>query len=111
MSLETAAYFYTCTYERTVYNFMLRWFAYEKWKKGFITSGPDHNLPIYFTNWALITGLTDEEVLINSMIFMVAGYDTTATTLCWLAYDLALNPEIQEKVFVEINTSIGQVIA
>ena len=44
------------------------------------------------------------------MIFMVAGYDTTATTLCWLAYDLALNPEIQEKVFEEINTSIGQVI-
>ena len=56
-----------------------------------------------------IEGLTDQEVLINSMIFMVAGYDTTATTLCWLAYDLATNPDIQERLIEEIDSEIGQV--
>ena len=57
-----------------------------------------------------ITGLTDQEVLINSMMFMVAGYDTTATTLCWLTYDLATNPDVQEKLIEEIDSEIGQVL-
>ena len=56
-----------------------------------------------------IEGLTDEEVLINSIVFMVAGYDTTATTLCWLAYDLATNPDIQERLIGEIDSELGQV--
>ena len=44
------------------------------------------------------------------MVFMVAGYDTTATTLCWLAYDLATHPDIQETLIEEIDSEIGQVI-
>ena len=54
-------------------------------------------------------GLTDAEVLINSIIFMVGGYDTTATTLFWLAYDLSVNPDVQEKLIDEIDSEIGQV--
>lgn len=52
-------------------------------------------------------GLTDVEVLINSIIFMVAGYDTTATTLSWLIYDLVTNPDCQDKLIQEIDTEIG----
>ena len=40
---------------------------------------------------------------------MIAGYETTATTLCWLAYDLATNPDIQERLIDEIDSEIGQV--
>lgn len=53
-------------------------------------------------------GLTDTEVAMNSMLFMLAGYDTTATTLEWLVYDLVLHPEVQDKLFEEIESEIGQ---
>ncbi|GFS63617.1 cytochrome P450 3A21, partial [Nephila pilipes] len=35
-------------------------------------------------------------------MFFVAGYDTTATTLAHASYFLALNPEIQNKLFAEL---------
>ncbi|XP_052227092.1 cytochrome P450 3A21-like isoform X9 [Dreissena polymorpha] len=53
-------------------------------------------------------GLTDEEILINSIIFMLAGYDTTAAGISWVLYELALNPEIQEKLVNAINDEIGE---
>ena len=40
---------------------------------------------------------------------MVAGYDTTAITLCWLSYQLALNPDVQDKLIAEIDQNIGKV--
>ena len=55
------------------------------------------------------SGMNDEEVLINSIIFMIAGYETTAVTLCWLAYELALNPEVQDKLIAEIDEKVGKV--
>lgn len=53
-------------------------------------------------------GLTNDEILANSIIFMIAGYETTATTLVWLTYDLMVNPEVQEKLIAEIDQEIGQ---
>ena len=54
-------------------------------------------------------GLTDEEVLVNSTVFMTAGYDTTAVALSWLTYELSLHPDIQEKLANEINEQVGKV--
>lgn len=34
----------------------------------------------------------------NAILFFIAGYDTTANTLSYLFYELALNQEVQEKV-------------
>lgn len=56
-----------------------------------------------------LTGLTKEELGGNSVMFMVAGYETTATTLTFTAYCLATNPECQEKLIAEIDSTIGQV--
>ena len=42
---------------------------------------------------------------------MVAGYDTTAITLCWFSYQLALNPDVQDKLIAEIDQNIGKVIS
>jgi len=42
--------------------------------------------------------LTDEEIVAHSIVFLLAGYETTANTLAYTSYLLALNPEIQEKL-------------
>ena len=46
----------------------------------------------------------------NSMLFMLAGYDTTATSLEWIVYELVLHPEVQDRLFEEIDSEIGKVL-
>ena len=36
-------------------------------------------------------------------VFLAAGYETTATTLSYVSYHLALNPDIQQKLREEID--------
>ena len=48
--------------------------------------------------------MTDNQVLANALVFLVAGSDTTATTLAFASYSLALHPDIQEKLQSEIDT-------
>ena len=47
--------------------------------------------------------ITDEEIVTNSILFLLAGYETTANTLAYTSYLLALHPEIQEKLQTEID--------
>ncbi|RLW01623.1 hypothetical protein DV515_00007834 [Chloebia gouldiae] len=48
--------------------------------------------------------LTDTEVLAQAFIFIFAGYEPTSNTLGFLAYELAMHPDVQEKVLQEIDT-------
>ena len=59
-------------------------------------------LNINFTN----KYLTENEILAQAWIFFVAGYETTATTLSFCSYELALNPQCQEKLYEEVNSAI-----
>ena len=54
-----------------------------------------------------MTGLTKDEVLAQGMVFLPTAYDTTAASVAFLLYNLALNPEIQEKVHEEIDRVAG----
>ena len=47
--------------------------------------------------------LTDLEIVSYSVVFFLAGYETTASTLAYTSYLLALNPEVQEKLCAEID--------
>ena len=47
--------------------------------------------------------LTDEEIVANSIVFLLVGNETTANTLAFTSYLLALNPEIQEKLQAKID--------
>ncbi|XP_041470075.1 cytochrome P450 3A24-like [Lytechinus variegatus] len=47
--------------------------------------------------------LTDNEVLAQVLIFFTAGSETTTTLLGFIAYSLATNPEVQEKLIQEID--------
>ena len=55
------------------------------------------NLNIY-----LFTGLSHNEIVGNGIIFLIAGYETTSTALNFLTYALAVHPDVQEKVWEEI---------
>ncbi|EFX88290.1 hypothetical protein DAPPUDRAFT_311602 [Daphnia pulex] len=48
----------------------------------------------------------DEIIMAQSTIFMLAGFDTTATTLTNTCFQLARNPEIQEKLYESIVTKM-----
>ena len=46
----------------------------------------------------------DEDIIIaTAMVILVAGYDTTGLTLSFMAYELASNPDIQEKLQEEVD--------
>ncbi|CAF0773946.1 unnamed protein product [Adineta steineri] len=47
--------------------------------------------------------LTREEIVSNIFIFMLAGYETTSTTLAFATYELARHPEVHRKLQAEID--------
>jgi cytochrome P450 len=47
--------------------------------------------------------LSTGEIITDSMTFMLAGYETSSNFLMFASYLLALNPEIQEKLFQSIS--------
>ena len=46
--------------------------------------------------------LSDDEVIAQAFIFFLAGYETTATTLSYSTYELAINQNIQHQLYEEI---------
>lgn len=48
--------------------------------------------------------MTVDEVLAQSVIFLIAGYETSSTTLGFACYSLATNADIQEKLQKEIDS-------
>lgn len=52
--------------------------------------------------------LTELEIIANSVLFFFAGFDTTASTLSFCLYELAKNPDIQERLHQEVKKAIEQ---
>lgn len=46
---------------------------------------------------------TDEELIPQCFIFFLAGFDTTSTLMAFTAYELAVNQDVQTKLYNEIN--------
>lgn len=52
-------------------------------------------------------GMSDEDIVINGIIFLAAGYETTASLLSMMTHSLAAYPEYQERLFDEIDRTVG----
>nr|XP_003229614.2 PREDICTED: cytochrome P450 3A9 [Anolis carolinensis] len=50
--------------------------------------------------------LTDEEILANAVIFIFAGYEATSNILCYMLYELAIHPDVQQKLQDEIDAAL-----
>lgn len=47
--------------------------------------------------------ITDEDIAAQAFICFVAGFDSVATLMYFMAYELALQPDVQEKLQAEID--------
>ncbi len=53
-------------------------------------------------------GMTSHQVRDELMTIFLAGHETTANALSWALYAISKHPEIQAKLFNEVNSIIGQ---
>ncbi|XP_075548970.1 cytochrome P450 3A8-like isoform X1 [Dermacentor variabilis] len=51
--------------------------------------------------------LSEDEALAQCVLFFLAGHDTTSSVLSYAAYLLALNPEVQAKLRMEVDECIA----
>lgn len=59
--------------------------------------------------WA--AGLTDEEVIIQALIFTVIGNNNMASSVALAAYNLAVHPQLQNKLQAEIDRTFPGKVA
>ncbi|OQV25021.1 Cytochrome P450 3A9 [Hypsibius exemplaris] len=52
--------------------------------------------------------LTENELVANCFVFLLAGYETTANALAFSTYLLAKHPEVQERLYADIMLAMGE---
>ena len=47
--------------------------------------------------------MTIDDIVAQAFIFFLAGFDTSSTVMCYIVYELAINPDVQEKLREEVD--------
>ncbi|XP_071114765.1 cytochrome P450 3A14-like [Haliotis cracherodii] len=66
------------------------------------------SIDISDANQKTIKKMSRDEILGQMFMFIIAGYETTASSLNFLAHSLAVHPDIQRKVVDEIHQHLDQ---
>jgi len=53
-----------------------------------------------------VSKLSDEEIVAQAILFLLAGYETSSNTLSFTLYYLAVNPDVQDKLRKEITEAM-----
>ena len=53
-----------------------------------------------------VSRLTDDEIVAQCVVFLLAGFETSSNTLGFTLYYLAVNPDVQDKLRIEIKDAI-----
>ncbi len=56
----------------------------------------------YIGTHYFVSALADKEILVQAVIFMVAGYETTSVLMSFFFYVMVTDPVIQENIYDEI---------
>ncbi|KAF5279812.1 hypothetical protein FQA39_LY18234 [Lamprigera yunnana] len=52
--------------------------------------------------------LTDEDITAQALIFFFAGFDSVSTLMCFMAHELAVNVDVQERLQSEVDDTFHQ---
>jgi len=55
-----------------------------------------------------ISELDDEDIISQSILFFLAGFDTTSTLLCFVSHLLATHPDVQKRLQKEIDKTLQE---
>jgi cytochrome P450 len=52
--------------------------------------------------------LDDEDIIAQSLLFFVAGFDTSSTLMCFASHLLAVHPDVQTRLQEEIDKTLKE---
>ena len=52
--------------------------------------------------------ITDLDITAQAMLFFVAGFETVSTAMAFLCYELAINPNVQDKLHDEVQETFRE---
>ncbi|KAK5641475.1 hypothetical protein RI129_010022 [Pyrocoelia pectoralis] len=53
-------------------------------------------------------GITNEDITAQVLLFFFAGFDSVSTMMCYAVYELALQPEIQKRLQIEVDQGFSK---
>ncbi|XP_063917833.1 cytochrome P450 9e2-like [Zophobas morio] len=51
--------------------------------------------------------LTDQDITSQALVFFFAGFETVSSLMSLMSYELALNPDVQDKLVQEVDDTLG----